>query len=222
MKFEMDSKDKRKITKDWESFFPDFKRHAIMHIIRRNGPFFCGISLRTTSAKKDYQPEFHVTNQMVQGYGTKLLTALGYAVNSRGIKDYVVFARNEKEWTISAERLKQHIKLLQQPVIELNDLVSYIKSVAYREYSWEFAALRDIVLAYFWFDKKDKAEKELIRAKEFIATWPENATRRFNGAEGWEKQVRELMNRDLLQKTVEEEIIKHKLEKYQDYGFIEK
>jgi hypothetical protein len=41
------------------------------------------------------------------------------------------------------------------------------------------------------------------------------------GAEGWEQQVRQLMNMDTLKANVEMQLSKYKLEKFTDYKFDE-
>lgn len=217
----IEKKDRKQITKDWLMFFPEFCEYKAMHILRRNGPFLCGIHLQTYSSNEYYDVIFHIQNLMVHFpviyFGTPT-----FLLNDKGAKEGISLVRHREGIEDITHRLKKEIKLLDSQLIELDDLVAYINKSVEQSVIYPDDSLRDTILSLFWFGKKDKAEKELMRAKEFIGTWPENVTRRFNGVEGWEKQVRELMNRDLLQKTVEQEIIKHKLEKYQDYGFIEK
>lgn len=77
--------------------------------------------------------------------------------------------------------------------------------------------LRDIVLALFWSGKVEDAEKEIVNGKRIISQWTESAKQRFNGENGWEQQVRLLMNMDALKATVEKQVQKFKLEKLIDF-----
>lgn len=215
----IEKKDRKQITKDWLMFFPEFCEYKTMHILRRNGPFLCGIHLQTYSSNEYYDVIFHIQNLMVH-FPVIYFGTPSFLLNDKGAKEGISLVRHREEIEDITLRLKKEIKLLDSQQIELDDLVAYINKSVEQSAIYPDDSLRDTTLSLFWFGKKDKAEKELMRAKELIGTWPENVTRRFNGVEGWEKQVRELMNMDVLNATIENQLQKFKLDKLTDYRLV--
>lgn len=215
----IEKKDRKQITKDWLMFFPEFCEYKTMHILRRNGPFLCGIHLQTYSSNEYYDVIFHIQNLMVH-FPVVYFGSPSFLLNDKGAKEGISLVRHREEIEDITLRLKKEIKLLDSQQIELDDLVAYINKSVEQSAIYPDDSLRDTILSLFWFGKKDKAEKELMHAKELIGTWPENVTRRFNGVEGWEKQVRELMNMDVLNATIENQLQKFKLDKLTDYRLV--
>lgn len=215
----IEKKDRKQITKDWLMFFPEFCEYKTMHILRRNGPFLCGIHLQTYSSNEYYDVIFHIQNLMVH-FPVIYFGTPSFLLNAKGAKEGISLVRHREEIEDITLRLKKEIKLLDSQQIELDDLIAYIHKSVKQSAIYPDDSLRDTILSLFWFGKKDKAEKELMRAKELIGTWPENVTQRFNGVEGWEKQVRELMNMDVLNATIENQLHKFKLDKLTDYRLV--
>ena len=94
------------------------------------------------------------------------------------------------------------------------------KQESYKYYSsYEFEI---IILLLFYYGKVDKAEKELENALSIISRW-DNSTWliRFLGVKGWERKMRNLMNKDTLQENINKEIVKYKLEEFIDYRLID-
>ena len=116
--------------------------------------------------------------------------------------------------------MKQQIPLLQKDIISCNELVTYIKKTVNNSIGYPAESLRDIVLALFKCGKITEAEQEIANAKRIISQWDDDATQRFGGVIGWEKQVRELMNMDILNTTMEKQLQKFKLDKIADYQLI--
>ena len=89
----------------------------------------------------------------------------------------------------------------------------------YKRQSYEFEI---IILLLFYYGKVDKAEKELENALSIISRW-DNSTWliRFLGVKGWERKMRNLMNKDTLQENINKEIVKYKLEEFIDYRLID-
>ena len=81
-------------------------------------------------------------------------------------------------------------------------------------------SLRDIVLALFKCGNITEAEQEIANGKRIISQWDDYATQHFGGVIGWEKQVRELMNMDILNTTMEKQLQKFKLDKLTDFQLV--
>jgi len=92
MNITIEKKDRKQITKDWLSLFPDFSEYKPMHLIRRNGVFLCGIYLQTHSGNWDYEPIFHIHNLMID-FPVVSLGSTTYLLNKKGAKDRACLSR---------------------------------------------------------------------------------------------------------------------------------
>lgn len=210
---------KNRITTDWLNLFPNFIKYKPMHLIRRNGAFLCGIYLQTHSGNWDYEMIFHIHNLMVD-FPVISLGSNTFLLNHKGARDGVTSLQHKEGFRNYAERLKQQIPLLQKDVISCNELVAYIKRTVDTSIGYPAESLRDIVLALFKCGKDTEAEQEIANAKRIISQWDDAATQRFGGVIGWEKQVRELMNMDVLNATIENQLQKFKLDKLTDFQLV--
>lgn len=215
----IEKKDRKQITKDWLSFFTGFNEYKPMHLIRRNGAFLCGIYLQTHSGNWDYEIIFHIYNLMVD-FPVISLSSDTFLLNHKRAREGVTLFQHKEGFSNYAERLKQQIPLLQKDIISCNELVTYIKKTVNNSIGYPAESLRDIVLALFKCGKITEAEQEIANAKRIISQWDDDATQRFGGVIGWEKQVRELMNMDILNTTIEKQLQKFKLDKFTDYQLI--
>ncbi|MDR2906099.1 MAG: hypothetical protein LBU73_09110 [Helicobacteraceae bacterium] len=103
-------------------------------------------------------------------------------------------------------------------MISCDELVSYIKTHCSDFQAYDF---QNIPLALFWCGKEAEAEKELENAKKIISQWDDSVwVIRHLGVEGWEQQVRQLMNMDILKANVERQLQKYKLESFSDFQLI--
>lgn len=214
----IERKDKKQITKDWLSFFLEFREYKPMHILRRNGAFLCGIHLQTYSSNIDYEPIFHIYNLMVD-FPVISLSSPSFLLNKEGAKDGVSLMRHKTDIESIVNLLKQQAPLLQNSTVFSNELVSYIKKSVHNSIDFPVDSLQDIVLALFWCGKIEEANMEIENGKKIISQWPNGAVQRFGGAEGWEKQIRKLMDINTLTSTIKMQLQKFKLTEYIDYQF---
>jgi hypothetical protein len=221
MKKTIEAKEKTRITNDWLSAFPDYKKYKPMWLIKRNGPFLFGINLELHSGKWDYQPVFHMHNLMVDFphisicSGTNLKTA-------KNTNDMITVLRHENEFELLANLFKSQIPLMAAGDIRSHDLIAYIKGFVRDDIGYPFYSLMDIVLALFWYGYQTECEQELENMKKVFASWPDGVLwkRELIDENGLERYLHGLMNRELLERTVLEQISKLKLEKFTDYGLI--
>jgi len=217
MNSKIEAKDRKQITKDWLSFFPEFKEYKPMWIVRRNGVFLCGIHLQTHSGNWDYEPIFHIYNLMVD-FPVISLGAATYLLNRKGARDRVTLLQHKEYFCSYAERLKQQVSLLQKNTFDCEEFVSYLKTTANNSIGYPSETFKDIILTLFWCGKEAEAEKELENAKKIMSQWDNDVLVIRNlGVDGWEQQIRQLMNMDTLQTTVEKQLQKYKLEKLIDF-----
>ena len=217
----LDRKSQNVISKDWLSEFPDFKQYKPMLLIRRNGPVLCGFDLRTTSSKEDYEPTFFIHGLMIEAAPVMSMGSVFTSLTDKGARDYVRICSHEKDFRDASLRIKKSISPLQKASLSLYELIEFIKKQeSYKYYSsYEFEI---IILLLFYYGKVDKAEKELENALSIISRW-DNSTWliRFLGVKGWDRKMRNLMNKDTLQENINKEIVKYKLEEFIDYRLID-
>jgi hypothetical protein len=215
----IEKKDRKQITKDWLSFFTGFSEYKPMHLIRRNGVFLCGIHLQTHSGNWDYEMIFHIYNLMID-FPVISLSSDTFLLNHKGARDGATLSQHKEGFSNYAERLKQQVSLLQKDAVSCDELVAYIKETVNNSIGYPAESLRDIVLALFWCGKLKDAEKEISNSRKIISRWDNTVTQRFGGVDGWEKQVRELMNINTLKSTMEKQLQKFKLTNYYDYQLL--
>lgn len=213
----IERKDRKIITKDWLSIFPDFGEYKPMHILRRNGFFLCGIHMQTYSGNTDYEPLFHIHNLAVE-FPSISLSSATFLLNTKNAKDTVSLNRHNKEFVNIAQRLGEQVILLQSSALNIGRLTSNMKDVVSQSIGFPADTLRDIVLGFFGCNRLEDAEKEIMVAKKIISQWPDDAKRRFGGENGWEEQVRKLMNINTLQNTTAYQLQKYKVTALNDYG----
>lgn len=217
---------RKEITRDWSGCFPEFEAYKPMHLVRRNGPFLCGIYLEVPSGNWDYRVFFHVHNLMIEFPAISLCANMSVR-NSKGVTDGFSSLRHSNEFGEAAKKLRDQCILLQKNTVSTDDLVNYLENISVAPVwnqecnnAWGDYVYRDIVLAHFWCGNKEKAESRLLKFKRSLKEWPPTVLNGFGGVEEWEKSLRKLMDHSQLQKTVQSELERHALERYTDYGFI--
>jgi len=216
---------KREITRDWNNCFPEFQEHVPMQLIRKNGPFLCGICLDLDSGNDSYRVVFHVHNLMIEFPGISLSANMTIR-NSKGATDRFSYLRHSQEHIELAFRLRNECVLLQQNTLDVDDLVNYLENVSIvpvrnQECNnpWGEYVYKDIVLAHYWCGNIEKAKSLLQTFKLKLQKWPPYALNRVGGIGGWEESLHGLMDIGKLQETVQAEIVRHSLQEFKDYGF---
>ncbi|EWH11459.1 hypothetical protein KLA_15720 [Cellulophaga geojensis KL-A] len=208
---------KRKIEKDWLNVFTDFAKYLPMNFIKRKGSFLVGIYLQPILSSTRYRVCFYVYDLMYDlEIPTVPLTSSVELKNKKGATNSFSMQEHNNSFEKIVQDLKNQVPLLQKEDFSYQELASYMKSVV-DEINGE-TTLRDIVLLNYWCGNTEQAEKKIKKGKEIILKWSERVTKSFGGAENWENQVRTLMNKDTLSKTISEQLQKYELENIEDYG----
>ncbi len=113
--------------------------------------------------------------------------------------------------------LKRQVPLLQKDELNSQDLIQYMKGAIVNGLNPE-DTMKDIILLHYWCGNEEQALKELEDSIKIISKWEERLTKDFGGVDAWEKQVRNLMNRDILTNNIDKQLNKFGLEKLKDYG----
>lgn len=207
---------KRKIEKEWLNVFSDFAKYRPMNFVKRKDGFLTGIYLQPILSSERYRVCFYVYNLMVDlEIPTVPLTSSIELKNKKGAINSFSMQEHNNSFEQIIEEFTNQVPLLKKEDFSYKELANYMKSVV-DEMNGE-TTLRDIVLLNYWCGNTEQAEEEIKNAKKIILKWSERVTKSFGGAENWENQVRNLMNKETLSSTINEQLKKYKLEDLKDY-----
>ncbi len=209
-----------RIEKDWLKAFPTFTKRKTRSFIKRHDYFLIGIYLYPISRvyEAKYRVEFYVYNLLndLEFFDTIPLTSSSCLEYRKGVADTFSMEHHNNDFVNIVERLKNQIPLLKKETIRNQDVIDYMRGVV--EMGNEGAiTLTDIILAYYWSGNPEQAEKEIENGKKMMSKWEERLTKDFGGVINWEKQVRSLMNREILEKNIEKQIKRYRLENLKYY-----
>lgn len=206
---------KNKITADWLKLFPDFNKYKTMHIIKRNGCFLLGLQFESLSNQR-YRVCFHLYNLMVDlNTPTIPLISVTHLLNKKGVINSFSMQEHDKNLEIIVNELYYQIPILRKKQLIYSDLITYMAGT--KNIFYDKTTLTDIVLLNYYCGKNEQAEHEIEKGKRIISNWPERVTNNYGGAKGWEKEVRGLMNINLLNTTIEKQLQKFQLNRFTDY-----
>ncbi len=211
-----DKLNKRKIEKEWLNVFSDFAKYRPMNFVKRKDSFLVGIYLQPILGSKRYRVCFYVYNLMVDlEMPTVPLTSSIELKNKKGAINSFSMQEHNNSFKQIIEDFTSQILLLKKEDFSYQELTNYMKSVV-DEMNGE-TTLRDIVLLNYWCGNTEQAEKEIKNGKKIILKWSARVTKSFGGAENWENRVRNLMNKEVLSKTINEQLKKYQLENLKNY-----
>lgn len=200
---------KNKITTDWLNFFPDFSKYKTMHIIKRNDCFLSGLQFESLSSQR-YRVCFHLYNLMVDlDVPTIPLISATYLLNKKGAINSFSMQEHENNLETIVNELYDQVPVLTRNQLMISDLIAYMKGI--KNIYYDKTTLTDIVLLNYYYGNEEQAEREIEKGKKIISDWSERVTIHYGGAKGWGKEVRGLMNRDVLSATMEKQLQKLKL-----------
>lgn len=200
---------KNKITTDWLNLFPDFAKYKTMHLIKRNGCFLSGLQFESLSSQR-YRVCFHLYNLMVDlDVPTIPLISATYLLNKKGAINSFSMQEHENNLETIVNELYDQVPVLTRNQLMISDLIAYMKGI--KNIYYDKTTLTDIVLLNYYYGNEEQAEREIEKGKKIISDWSERVTIHYGGAKGWGKEVRGLMNRDVLSATMEKQLQKLKL-----------
>lgn len=214
-----DGKMKKVVTKDWEGMFPSLRTLKPTRLIRRNGPLLVGICLESGSDPEAYTPIAHFHN-LCESFSTISLGLAGRVLNYKGLPVSIKVKNHTELYEEYANKVKWEFPYTVKNNIDFNEFViATQKYITGRTIPFQHAPYSDIITIAAYLGKKDYAIEALENFSAIISEWPERAFNIIGSVEKWRNGLVELVNNaEQLHKTVEQEIIKHKLEGVVDNG----
>lgn len=180
-----------------------------MHIIKRNDCFLSGLQFESLSSQR-YRVCFHLYNLMVDlDVPTIPLISTTYLLNKKGAINSFSMQEHENNLETIVNELYDQVPVLTRNQLMISDLIAYMKGI--KNIYYDKTTLTDIVLLNYYYGNEEQAEREIEKGKKIISDWSERVTIHYGGAKGWGKEVRGLMNRDVLSATMEKQLQKLKL-----------
>ena len=211
---ELSASAKKLITSDWSNLFPSLGVYKPMWLLKRHGPLLMGLLLERTRSNDVYLPCFHVHNLLVPS--STITLSLVYPVpNPRHPKlaRQIKVLRHKDEYLEAAAFLKEVVPDLGNPMLTWQRLVclhgDFIRQR--RDYAVaKFCAglFRDVILLAHWCGHEDYAKCCQEEALQLMKSWSPPVD-----IAAWQTALNGQLNRSNLQRNLDAEISKHKLEK---------
>ncbi|CAI3929866.1 hypothetical protein [Commensalibacter papalotli (ex Botero et al. 2024)] len=144
-----------------------------------------------------------------------------YLKGKKGANDSISMLRHKSEFPQLVSEFEKQVPLAF--VKELHDLIldQFYQHLIAIDIGYLIHVMTEIILLLFWCHH-DQAiiDQRINKYKSIIQQWPDAAKLRFQGEQGWEKSIRPLMSMDRLQKTVQNELLKFKLDQIENSGLV--
>ncbi|VEJ57113.1 hypothetical protein [Pragia fontium] len=215
----LSQKEKKIIFNDWRSNLKVYTPNKPMHLLKRNGPILTGIYFRIVYGKQHYSPEFH-THSLFCSFPVITSTSTVQLKNNKGAIESFSFFEHEKNFDSIIERFKGMSQIISEGEISCSQLIEIYEHAFHNPCAtpYQFQLLMDHVLVLWWCEKFELAEEKLEQYKPIIKKWElEGVNIKYND---WLSKIESLMNKNIMEKIIEEEVNKFKLIELKDYGLI--
>jgi hypothetical protein len=213
---------KKQITKDWNSVFPDMGVYKDLWLMKRIGPILIGISIEMTSGKDRYKIISHIHN-LCNSFPTISYTLHQRVEGLRGGDLIIPILVHEERYKHAAMKLECASILKFRADMWFSEIISayntYIRIEEKLGHVTRFHPrhFEDILLLNSWAGKNlDETKALLNNYKQIMSLWPARSLARLGeyGLKGWYDKMETIINdRNKIIKTVEEELVNHKLQK---------
>lgn len=204
----------RKITEDWRLLFPSLREYEPLRLLRRNGAMLFGICLDRRSLESIYVPTAHV-HCLLRPFEMITLTA---CVQEEPIR----VASHERLHREIAQRLARKCPALNGASVSLDEVLgiyeSHIRSGA-PDSKYPLFMFEEMILLRGLRDAGE-AREYLSSYSRVVGSWPEYVLgNKGLTVEVWRKRVEDALAGDL-EGVVEQELRRHGLEGWEDYGLV--
>ncbi len=204
------AKDKRIITNDWNEYFKSLKRFKILALKNRVGPLVVGIWLKMGRLGACYKPVY-----TVHGLCRETPYADGALTLTLGLEGRRISPQEHNAVYIQeAQELKKKAYIPIEGDVRIDEVIDGYKRFFKTPFKSGYREYQDFVLICGLTRERKRIEEALNFVYNELKTWEDW---RFGGPDGFENMFKNLEQRvwdpDELERVVESEIIKHKLEK---------
>jgi hypothetical protein len=211
--------EKKEITKDWSGLLREYGLYQPLHFLKRNGPILTGVYLQPVSAGCKYRPQFHI-HSLMKPFSDISLSPIFPLINKKNASISISYKRHCDEFDQIALEFKSQLPEAFIGRIDCKTIDKLYNRSISNDVGYPYNDMRDHILLLYWCGYDSLAEENIKKYKGMIKSWPEGVITKVNGEDGWEHDVRELMDMKTIDNTISAEIDKFNLTKFQDYGLI--
>lgn len=163
--------DKYKITRDWQSAYPNYQKYKNLQLLKRYGPLLFGIYLKPVYGEEHYVPVFFI-NSLLTKMNALSINVHQPLLNQKKVEDSISLLRHNKNFDNISTLFTQQVPLLSDDHVNFHSIQKYYKDFIKAESGYPIYAIMDYLLFLLWCDKKEFFEQELTYYYEFIKTFP--------------------------------------------------
>jgi hypothetical protein len=211
---ELTASAKKEITSDWGKLFPSLGVYKPMWLLKRHGPLLMGIVLDRTRSNEVYLPKFHVHNLLTPS--PAILLSLVYPVpdtRQPKLPRQIKVLRHKEEHQAAGVYLKEVVPDLEMPILTWRRLVQLHGDFIRQRRDYAVAkfctgVFRDVILLAHWCGHEDYAQHCQTEALQLMKNWNPTVD-----VAAWQTAIADQLDRSRMQRTLDAEIAKHKLER---------
>ncbi|AOR63392.1 hypothetical protein [Pectobacterium wasabiae] len=209
--------EKKSIFNDWKNALGVYYKYKTLYLIKRNGPVLCGVYLKPVYGGEHYIPVFH-THSILSIFPAVTICTSHSLLNKKGVGESISFKRHKGNLQELIDNFREQCPIAFCGELSFSQFDKLYEDDVNTSVIYPAHTMKEHVLLAFWFGYTEKSQQLILRYKEIIKSWPNEAKRRFNGDDAWEQDVRSQMDINKLHNTVNDELVKFKLTKLKDYG----
>lgn len=199
--------DKKKITADWNYYFPALGIYKPMHLMNRVGPLLVGLLLEVKSGGTDYIPTFHVHNLL------RPFPSISLGLKTTLNKEYVHLEWHESKISKLANLMSEYALIPYEGDLDLSIvLAGYRKYLSKATISYQPQNYEDMVLISAWCKNEFEVKSSIELAFSDMKEWPSQVLKKMGGLEIWINSIREKASDiNMLQSVFEKQILELKV-----------
>ncbi|MFP1888897.1 hypothetical protein ACLED0_09975 [Lonsdalea quercina] len=211
--------EKKSVLDDWKNALNVYEKYKTLYLIKRNGPVLCGVYLKPVYSGEHYVPVFH-THSVLSIFPAVTMCTPYSLLNKKGVGDSISFKRHKENLQDLVDKFREQCPIAFCGELSFSQLNKLYEDDINTSLIYPAHTMKNHVLLAFWFGYTEKSHQLLLRYKDIIKSWPDEAKRRFDGDNAWEEDVSSQMDIDKLHNTVNKELAKFKLNKLKDHGLL--
>lgn len=212
----LNTREKKRITHDWQAELPALSIHKPLQLLRRAGPLLIGVCLERTSSGDRYSPVFHFHNLLIPRDDITLTLAQPLcSLRNTNVPEMITLSTHTPKYVDAAARLVEEHPLLASEQVHTYDIfseyVDYLveeKDISLTRYPLGIYLDTFTLAKCFGFD--DYADELFSFTCTKLISWPK--TEFGFPLEDWKERILGLASAETQRKVLADEIQRHRLE----------
>jgi|GEM_PF-7114444 hypothetical protein len=213
----MTAAEKKAITQDWKVAIGAYEIYKPLHLLKRNGPLLTGIYLKPVYGGEHYVPVFH-THSLMTPFPVVSLAMPSPLLNDKGVDESISPLRHSTRFDELVERFRLQCPMAFLDTLSCATLDTLYQNAVASAHNFPIQAMTDNILLLAWCKKEASVAERIESYKRILQGWPESVTQHVEGATGWERELKTLLDPQRLVESVTQELKKFKLSHFPDHS----